>query len=236
MVRARAELLAAGHYEPLAHAVAGAVTAAPAASVVAEVGSGTGHYLAASVRRLRELGRDPECAFGFDLSKSAAAHSARRHGDMRFVVADVEVGIPLRDSAADVAVSVFAPRPGPELARVVRPGGDLVVALAGPRHLEGLREQLGLIGVQEQKLDLLAERLKPWFEPVSVVPVEHEVELAEEDARRVVLMGPNARHGHELGSLDGPVTDLVSVVVASFRRRGGSAGAGDELSPIQPCP
>lgn len=231
MVRARAELLATGHYDALAGAVAGAVAeaaagvVAPAAPVLAEVGSGTGHYLAAAVERLRERGRDPESAFGFDLSKSAADRAAREHPDMRFVVADVEALIPLRDSVADVVLSVFAPRPAQEIARVARPGGELVAAFAAPRHLERLRDRLGLIGVRQQKLEELTARLEPWFEPVSADAVEYEVELTEEDARRVVLMGPNARHDHQLDRIDGPIADRVSAIVARFRRRRLTAGA-----------
>lgn len=223
MVRARAELLSTGHYEPLTAAVADVVS--PEAGVVVEVGSGTGDYLAAAVRRTRERGRGPQCAFGFDLSKPAADHAARRHRELRFVVADVEASIPLRDSVADVALSVFAPRPAQELARVVRPGGELVAAFAAPRHLERLRDRCGLMGVREQKLEELTARLGPWFEPVSAAAVEYEVELSEDDARRVVLMGPNARHDHELERLGGPIADLVSVVVARFRRGQLTAGA-----------
>jgi 23S rRNA (guanine745-N1)-methyltransferase len=234
MVRARAELLATGHYDRLATAVADAASAGRggspragagevdgqiAAGVVAEVGSGTGHYLAAVVERLRERGQRCGCAFGFDLSKAAADHAARRHPGLRFVVADVEASIPLRDAVADVVLSVFAPRPGEELARVTRPGGELVAAFATPRHLERLRERWGLMGVREDKLGELTKRLEPWFEPVSADAVEYEVELTVDDARRIVSMGPNAWHDHELEHLDGPVVDRLSVLVARFRRR-----------------
>lgn len=220
MVRARAELLAAGYYAPLADAVADAgAAAAPAGAVVAEIGCGTAYYLAAVVERLRGEGRGPRCSFGFDLSKPAAARSARRHPGMTFAVADVEARIPLRDSVADVVLSAFAPRPAPELARVVRPGGELVAAFAGPGHLEALRERLDLISVREQKLEQLTERLAPWFDPISAVPVEYTVELGEDDARRIVLMGPNARHEHGLERLDGGLSELVSAVVARFGRR-----------------
>jgi 23S rRNA (guanine745-N1)-methyltransferase len=238
MVRARAELLATGHYDRLARAVAdagaaagvvpgrgaAAVVAGSVAAggttrrVVAEIGAGTGHHLAAVVERLRQCGRDPECAFGFDLSKAAIDHAARRHPEIRFVVADVEASIPLRDSVADVVLSVFAPRPGEELARVTRPGGELVAAFATPRHLARLRDRWGLMGVREDKLDELTKRLEPWFEPVSADTVEYEVELGEGDARRIVSMGPNAWHDHELESLDGPIVDSVSAVVARFAR------------------
>lgn len=220
MVQARAELLASGYYERIAAAVASAASeAAPEADIVAEVGSGTGYYLDAVVRRLGERGPGPRCAFGFDLSKAAAAHAARRHPGLRFVVADVEAAVPLRDGAADLVLSVFSPRPGPELGRVTRPGGELIAAFAGPRHLQGLRERLDLMSVQEDKLERLGERLEPWFDPVATTAVEYEAGFAEEDARRLALMGPNAWHGVDTGGLDGPLTDLVSVIVARFRRR-----------------
>jgi 23S rRNA (guanine745-N1)-methyltransferase len=226
MIEARAEFLAGGHYRPIADAVAAEVVAGDApAGVLAEVGSGTGYHLDAAASALRERGVGPECAVGFDLSKPAAAYAARHHDELEFVVADVEDRIPLRDSVAGVVLSVFSPRPGAELGRVVRPGGELVVAFAGPRHLERLRERLDLIGIHESKLDLLAERLRPWFGLLSTAPVEYGVRLAAADAGRLALMGPNAWHGFDPEALDGDHADLVSVVVARFRRSGTEAGA-----------
>jgi len=219
MVRARAELLTGGHYERIAAAVAAASEAAVAEpTLVAEVGSGTGYYLDAVVRALRERGADPECAIGFDLSKSAAAHASRRHPGLRFVVADVETAIPLRGATASLVLSVFSPRPGPELSRVIRPGGELVAAFAGPRHLRALREREGLIDVHDDKQERLTTRLAPWFEPVSSAAVEYELEFSAEDVGRLVAMGPNAWHESRSAATAGALTDLVSVVVARYRR------------------
>jgi len=220
MVQARDELLGTGHYEGIADAVVAAARAGGAAApVVAEIGSGTGYYLDAVVNGLRESGPGPQCGFGFDLSKPATALASRRHPSLRFAVADAELGIPLIDSVADLVLSVFSPRPAAELGRVTRPGGELVVAFASPRHLERLRERLSLMSVQEDKLERLSARLAPWFDPISAVPVEYEAEFAEPDARRLVQMGPNAWHDVDDAALDGPVADLVSVIVARFRRR-----------------
>ncbi|MGC1165438.1 MAG: methyltransferase domain-containing protein [Solirubrobacterales bacterium] len=219
MVAARAEFLAAGHFQPLADAVAAAAaTGDSAKGAMAEIGSGTGYYLAAAAERLRRDGADPSCAYGFDLSKAAAAHAARHHGELRFVVADAEVGIPLRDSTVGVAISAFAPRPAAELGRVVRSGGVLVVGLAGPRHLERLRDQLGLMDVHDDKLSRLGRRLAPWFEPLATEDVEFGLRLGGEDTRRLVLMGPNARHDTELGALGPRHEDVASVIVARYRR------------------
>jgi 23S rRNA (guanine745-N1)-methyltransferase len=220
MVRARDELLGTGHYERIARGVAAAAREAGAkATVVAEIGSGTGYYLDAVVSGLRESDPGPECAFGFDLAKPAVALASRRHPSLRFAVADAEVAIPLVDAAAGLVLSVFSPRPAAELGRVTRPGGELVVAFAGPRHLERLRERLNLMSVQEDKLERLSARLAPWFDPLAAVPIEYEAKFGEDDARRLVAMGPNAWHDVDSSAVVGPVPDLVSVVVARFRRR-----------------
>ena len=230
MVRARAGFLDAGHFAPLAEAVATRVApATPARGFVVEIGSGTGYYLDAVAARLREHapsapGVDraeaerPPPALGIDLSKAAADLAARRHPDIAFVVADAQVRIPLLDGVADAAVSVFAPRPAAELARVTRPGGALVVAFAGPRHLGALRAGLGLLDVHADKLATLRERLGEWFEPAGEELVEYPVELSRDDAEAVVLMGPNAHHGVDLAPLAARSADLVSVTVAEFRR------------------
>lgn len=219
MVGARAEFLAAGHYQPLTDAIAAAaVAAAPGDGALLELGAGTGHQLAATAASLGERGW-AGCAFGVDLSKAAAERAAKLHLGPRFLVADVEVAIPLTDRAAALCLSAFAPRPAAELGRVTQPGGTLVAALATPRHLEGLRRRLGLIEVGEDKLERLAARLGPWFEPGGAETVEFELCLGAEDARRLVLMGPNARHDPDLEPLASGLEDRASVTVASFRRR-----------------
>lgn len=233
MVRARREFLAAGHFEPVAAAVAAAGVMAlsevdgpmddgarvRSGAVAVEIGAGTGHYLAALAGTMRGRGEPLRCGAGLDLSKAAANRAARDYPDLRFVVADVEEAIPLVDEAADLVLSAFAPRPGPELGRIIRHGGGLVIAFAGPGHLRGLRERLGLIGIHADKLDQLVERLASWFELTATTDVEYEVELSEKDARRLVLMGPNAHHDVDLAPLADGHSDFVSVTVTRFRRR-----------------
>lgn len=135
------------------------------------------------------------------------------------MVADVEAGVPLLDASVALCLSVFAPRPAAELGRVIRPGGTLLVALAGPSHLERLRERAGLIAVGADKLERLGERLAPWFEPAGSAAVEFALRLSEADARDLVLMGPSARHQPDLAALAGGLEDRASVTLASYRRR-----------------
>lgn len=222
MVRSRKEFLAAGHFQPLGVALAEAADEALAGEpegAIIEIGCGTGYYLAAVTEVLRQ-GRWPgACGFGFDLSKPAVDGAAKAFPQLRFAVADVEAGIPLVDSGAALALSVFAPRPGAELGRIVAPGGGLLVAFAGPDHLRRLRERLDLLDVGAEKLERLRERLAPWFELAATASVGYELELSAEDARRLVSMGPNARHGPNPAAITESLDDRVSVSIASFRRR-----------------
>jgi 23S rRNA (guanine745-N1)-methyltransferase len=226
MVRAREEFLATGKYEPIAAALSTAVVAAPAdrpgensPPVVAEIGCGTGYYLDAVLRALIDEARPPRRAVGLDLSKPAIDRAARHHTSFRFAVTDVEERIPLGDSTADLVISAFAPRPAGELARVTKSGGSLVVALAGPGHLERLRARLDLLDVPGDKLDKLCERLAPWFDLEETAEVDYEIELTAEEARALVLMGPNAWHGFDETALTGDLSERVSVVIATFRCR-----------------
>jgi hypothetical protein len=133
-------------------------------------------------------------------------------------VADVESRIPLSNAAAAVVLSVFAPRPAAECARVLAPGGALVAAFATPRHLHGLRRRWGLLEVGPDKLARLSERLAgPFAAPVAHT-VEYEIELSPADAERLVSMGPNARHGGLPKPVAEPTREQVSVTVARFER------------------
>lgn len=79
--------------------------------------------------------------FGFDISKCAVRAAAKRYREIAFAVGS-SFGIPFADAAADLVVNVFAPIVPEELARVVKPGGHLILAVPGERHLYGLKEIL----------------------------------------------------------------------------------------------
>jgi 23S rRNA (guanine745-N1)-methyltransferase len=126
MLRARRDFLDAGHYEPLRDALA------TDGAAVLDVGCGEGYYT-------RNL--DAE-VWGVDIAKEAVRLAARRGGPgHRYAVASA-YDLPVVDGSVDVALSVFAPLHTPELERVLRPGGRVVVAGPGPRHLDGLKALL----------------------------------------------------------------------------------------------
>src|SRR5690606_6340959 len=130
--------LAEGHYAPLAERLAHLVTELltdPSAAageagrgvvdpvdpasgadrpLIVDAGAGTGHLLA------RVLDRAGPHAVGLalDISKHAIKRAARAHPRIGAVVADVWRPIPIRDGRAALVMNAFAPRNGPEFARI----------------------------------------------------------------------------------------------------------------------
>jgi 23S rRNA (guanine745-N1)-methyltransferase len=128
MVSARRRFLASGAYDPLSADVARAV-AAEQPGVVLDVGCGEGRHTRLLTAPL---------VLGIDVARPAIAAAARTDSAGWYAVARAE-DLPLADGAVDVAVNVFGPVYAEELARVVRPGGAVVMAHPGAGHLPALR-------------------------------------------------------------------------------------------------
>jgi 23S rRNA (guanine745-N1)-methyltransferase len=128
MVTARRRFLASGAYDPLSAAVARAV-ASEQPDVILDVGCGEGRHTQVLKAPL---------VLGIDVARGAVAAAARTDDTGWYAVASA-ADLPLADAAIDVAVNVFGPVFADELARVVRPGGAVVMAHPGPAHLPALR-------------------------------------------------------------------------------------------------
>lgn len=223
MVADRATFLAAGHYAGITAALVDAVAHpddGPVASVL-DLGGGTGHHLAAILDRLPEA-----VGVVLDASRYAARRAARAHPRALAVVADAWGRLPVRDGALDRVAIAFAPRNGPETARVLRPGGRLLVLTPTVEHLAELIEPLGLLRVDPEKPARLAAALEPHLRPVRTTAHREQLQLDRPAVAALVGMGPHARHlsrddlGHRLRALPEPVTVTVSVEVAAYGRAG----------------
>ncbi|MFI9273858.1 putative RNA methyltransferase [Kitasatospora sp. NPDC052896] len=220
MVAARADFLAAGHYRPIADALArAAAEAAPApGGLVADLGAGTGYYLA---RVLDGLGGE-QVGAALDISKFALRRAARAHPRIGAVVCDAWRPLPLDDGSAELVLNVFAPRDGGEIRRVLRPGGRLLLVSPSPRHLGELVGALGLLSVDEEKERRIDEKLGPWLRLVGRTEVEFPLRLPRPDAAAVVGMGPNAWHTDQarvaaaLAELPEPVEVTGSVLLSVY--------------------
>jgi 23S rRNA (guanine745-N1)-methyltransferase len=212
MVAARAAFLAAGHFDPIVAALVDLASPGP----VLDVGAGTGSHLAAV------LDASPSVGVALDASRYAARRAARAHPRAGAVVADAWAGLPVRTASVGLVLDVFSPRNGPETARVLRPGGRLVVVTPGPDHLAGLVDAVGGLTVDPAKESRLAATLSPHLSPVSRSPLGWDLRLPRADALAALAMGPSARHVPDLAArvaaLPDPVVTTASVVVSVYRR------------------
>jgi 23S rRNA (guanine745-N1)-methyltransferase len=217
MVADRTAFLDAGHYAGVSAALTDAVLAGESPRSMLDLGGGTGHHLA------HVLDRAPETVgVVLDSSRYAARRAARAHPRALAVVADTWGRWPLRDGVLDRVLVAFAPRNGPETARVLRPGGRLVVVTPAAEHLWELIGPLGLLRVDPDKAARLAATLEPHLEPVEVRRHRQELALSRAAVATLVGMGPHARHltreGLEaaVAGLTEPVPVTVAVDVATY--------------------
>jgi 23S rRNA (guanine745-N1)-methyltransferase len=133
-------------------------------------------------------------AIGLDISKFALRRAARMNPEAVNLACDIWQPLPVADSAVDVVMVVFAPRNAAEFARVLRPGGRLIVVTPRPGHLGGIAEQTGMLAIEPAKDERLAASLEGHFGAVMARDLDIELELGPDDAARLALMGPAGHH------------------------------------------
>jgi len=214
MVAARHDFLSAGHYRLLTDAVAelaaealtgsgtgaagatgdstaeGAVEGSPEdGPAILDAGTGTGHYLRAVLDRVPAA-----AAVGLDISKFALRRAARLNPGAANLVADIWQPLPVRDAAVDVVTVVFAPRNAAEFARVLRPGGRLIVVTPRPGHLAEVAGTTGMLGIEPAKEERLAAGLAGHFTTLPGRDVDIALDLTPDDVVKLALMGPAGHH------------------------------------------
>ena len=187
MIADRSTFLAEGHYDFIARALAETVRADD--GLVLDAGTGTGDYLA---RVLDALPAAP--GLGIDVSKPALRRAARAHPRAGAALADLWRPLPLADASVAVLLNVFAPRNGPEFHRVLRPDGMLLVVTPAPDHLSELVETHGLIRVDPDKADRVAESLGNSWRTESSATHRRTLRLTAARTRTLIGMTPSARH------------------------------------------
>lgn len=198
MVNARETYLAMGHFAPFVEAVTGAVQGALDSASLAEstpaslleVGAGTGYYLAHTLDSIAEAR-----GVGLDISPHAAKHLAKCHPRVGAVVADVWERLPIGDESVDAISVVFAPRNPAEFQRVLVPGGQVIVLTPDAGHLDELREPLGILGVEDGKVERMYEQAEGYLEQAAdPVDISFPIELDKASVAAQVGMSPSARH------------------------------------------
>ncbi|MGW5560928.1 putative RNA methyltransferase [Micromonospora sp. NPDC003944] len=237
MVAARADFLAAGHYDLISAALATAATdavgrlgapypAEPSAPdfgaypLVVDAGAGTGRYLGAVLAALPDA-----VGLALDVSKPALRRAARAHPRAAAALADTWQRLPLADASTTVLLNVFAPRNGAEFHRVLDPAGTLLVVTPDTGHLAELVAALDLLTVDPDKADRVTGSLGGHFTLVSSATHRAELALGRAEVAAVVGMGPNAWHTDpaaldaRLAALPEPVRVTVAVRLDVLRPR-----------------
>lgn len=230
MVESRRRFFASGHYRSLIERVA-AVTAGAIPGVsgcVVDAGAGTGDYLAAVLQAAP--GR---VGLALDLSKYAARYATKAHPDIGAVVCDVWGRLPVRSSVAAAVMSVFAPRNAAESARVLAPGGALVVVTPTTNHLRELVGPLGMLTVDPDKGARLERTVGAVFMRERVELCEYRVVLSAEEMISLALMGPSAWHASAQSvraaaeAIGGGVDATVSAEIGVWRVRRPQCAGGE---------
>jgi 23S rRNA (guanine745-N1)-methyltransferase len=207
----------------------------PAPPLLVDLGAGTGHHLAGVLHALAtphgapatapdRAAKEAPIGIALDISKYAGRRAARAHPRIGAVVADVWGPLPLGDACADVVLTVFAPRNRIEVARILRPGGHLVVVTPDPEHLQPLVDRLGLLQVGDDKLDRLDAELDGVATRVGRGVVRTTHQLDHRLVRAVATMGPSAHHldavelDRRIAALPEPIEVSQAVVVSTYRR------------------
>jgi 23S rRNA (guanine745-N1)-methyltransferase len=230
MIRARSEFLGLGHFAPVAAVLgdaaatmAGTRATTPAAGnigCVADLGAGTGYYLASVLARL-----PVHSGLALDISKPALRAAARAHPRIGAIRCDAWRPLPVADAAADLILNVFAPRDVAELRRILRPSGRLLVVTPGPDHLSELIGPLGLLSVDERKDERLANKLGLHFDLVSKREIRRRMVLDRRAAGALAAMGPSAWHAEPdvmadlIARLPEPVQVTLATTVTELRPR-----------------
>ncbi|WBB77539.1 23S rRNA methyltransferase [Micromonospora sp. WMMD882] len=240
MVAARADFLAAGHYDVISTALAEAAVDAlsrarrPATAdagtgeagageagaypLVVEAGAGTGRHLAAVLAALPDA-----VGLALDVSKPALRRAARAHPRAGAALADTWQRLPLADASTALLLNVFAPRNGAEFRRVLRPDGALLVVTPAEEHLTELVGALDLLRVDPAKAERVAGSLGGHFTPERDTVRRARLTLTRPEVETLVGMGPSAWHrdparlAARIAGLAEPVTATVAVHLAVWR-------------------
>ena len=204
MLHARRRFLDAGWYAPLADALTEIVGAwlaqeSPAipgaARALVDIGCGEGFYLRRLAQsRASTLKAQGWRLYGLDLSRDTirmaagrAALEERQPADQQksaplpsvtWVVASARDRLPFADAGVGALLNIFAPRVAEEFARVVAPGGLLVVMTPLAEHLAEARAALPwLLSPQPDKDDRLRTTLENDFALVEARPAQFTLAL-----------------------------------------------------------
>lgn len=216
IVAARSRLFAAGLGSAVVDALAERVAslALPSDACVVDLGCGTGDALA------RITSGAP--AIGIDIAVAAVDHASRAFPALTWVVANADRRLPLLDGGVSVIVSLHARRNPDECARVLVPGGRLMVAVPAADDLLELRTAVQGMPVERDRVEALIAAHAPLFDVAGQASVSERRHVAGgvlQDLLRVTYRGARHSEAGAASALTGMDVTLASEIVV-FTKRG----------------
>ncbi|WP_422460539.1 putative RNA methyltransferase [Endozoicomonas sp. ALB115] len=138
MVEARTRFLNHGYYQPVVDALIDKIKSFgnEAPQRILDAGCGEGYYTSGIKEQLKD-----SAVCGFDIAKPAILAASKRNNAIEWLVASVSE-LPLMDEQFDAVISIFSRSDWPEFARVLKPGGHIVLLTPGQNHLMALRRAI----------------------------------------------------------------------------------------------
>jgi len=143
MIASRHRFLESGHYTPISNTlnelIHGLLTHTDSINIL-DAGCGEGFYLQHCQRYLKAMSPDKKIAcLGMDISKPAIIAAAKRAKDITWVVG-TNKHPPVEAGSIDIAICMFGYYDPAVFARILKPGGYIILADSGPEHLLELRK------------------------------------------------------------------------------------------------
>ncbi len=180
MIQARRRFFDSGAYNPLASKISHLISRTPHPAVL-DCGCGEGAL----------SGELPAHIVGMDISKEAVRTAAKRYKTATWIVANGMRDIPFADNSIDIILSVLAPRNPGEFARILKPGGTLILGVPGPNHLIELRRELNTSADDfEEKTDEAAAKCAPALKEVERELLTYSVQLDRQQITDLIQMTP----------------------------------------------
>jgi 23S rRNA (guanine745-N1)-methyltransferase len=185
MIQARVRVHRLPAFQELATALAAHCPKLEAGRAILDIGCGDGFFL----DRVTRAAAPPLQGVGVDISKEALANAARNYPGLSFVRTDAaHTRLPFGDSSFGMVLSIFAPRPIDEIARVLKKDGSWMIVTATQNHLKEIREFLPLAAIGTGKLDDPTSRS---FKILRSDTLNCESRVAHDDLVSIVEMSPS---------------------------------------------